>query len=107
MLLNIKNEIRKKKIEMNKSDTVEWNNLKNNLKGIVHSKILSFTRPQAVPNLYECLCSAELCTKEDILKNVRNRAVLVPTMEVKGAPKQPGYKLSSEYLPLCSAEQRH
>ncbi len=31
MLLNIKNEIRKKKIEMNKSDTVEWNNLKNNL----------------------------------------------------------------------------
>ncbi len=28
-------------------------------------------------------------------------------MEVNGAPKQPGYKLSSEYLPLCSAEQRH
>ncbi len=30
-----------------------------------------------------------------------------PTMEVNGAPKQPGYKLSSKYLPLCSAEQRH
>ncbi len=29
------------------------------------------------------------------------------TMEVNGAPKQPGYKLSSKYLPLCSAEQRH
>ncbi len=28
-------------------------------------------------------------------------------MDVNGAPKQPGYKLSSEYLPLCSAEQRH
>ncbi len=28
-------------------------------------------------------------------------------MEVNGAPKQPGYKLSSKYLPLCSAEQRH
>ncbi len=27
-------------------------------------------------------------------------------MEVNGAPKQPGYKLSSKYLPLCSAEQR-
>ncbi len=28
-------------------------------------------------------------------------------MEVNGSPKQPGYKLSSKYLPLCSAEQRH
>ncbi len=27
-------------------------------------------------------------------------------MEVNGAPKQPGYKLSSKYRPLCSAEQR-
>ncbi len=55
-----------------------------------------------------------LNTKEDILKNVGNRAVLgqhrllfFPTMEVNGAPKQPGYKLSSKYLHLCSAEQRH
>ncbi len=49
-----------------------------------------------------------LKTKEDILKNDGNRAVLgtidfhsiiCPTMEVNGAPKQPGYKLSSEYLP--------
>ncbi len=30
-----------------------------------------------------------------------------PTMEVNCAPKQPGYKLSSKYLPLCSAEQRN
>ncbi len=29
-----------------------------------------------------------------------------PTMEVNGVPKQPDYKLSSEYLPLCS-EQTH
>ncbi len=29
-----------------------------------------------------------------------------PTMEVNGAPKQPDYKLSSKYLPLCS-EQTH
>ncbi len=29
------------------------------------------------------------------------------TMEVNGAPKQPAYKLSSKYLPLCSAKQRH
>ncbi len=33
-------------------------------------------------------------------------SIFFPTMEVNGAPKQPGYKLSSEY-PLCSAEQRH
>ncbi len=48
-----------------------------------------------------------LNTKEDILKNVGNRAVLdhsifSPTMEVNGAPKQPDYKLSSKYLHLCS-----
>ncbi len=53
-----------------------------------------------------------LNTKEDILKNVGNRAVLdhsifFPTMEANGAPKQPDYKLSSKYLPLCSAEQRN
>ncbi len=34
-------------------------------------------------------------------------SIFFPTMEVNGAPKQPGYKLSSKYLPLCSAEQRH
>ncbi len=31
--------------------------------------------------------------------------VFIFLLEVNGAPKQPGYKLSSEYLPLCS-EQR-
>ncbi len=34
-------------------------------------------------------------------------SILFPTMEVNCSPKQPGYKLSSEYLPLCSAEQRN
>ncbi len=34
-------------------------------------------------------------------------SIFFPTMEVNGALKQPGYKLSSKYLPLCSAEQRH
>ncbi len=58
-----------------------------------------------------------LNTKEDILKNVGNRAVLghhwlplyffFPPLEVNGAPKQPDYKLFSKYLPLCSAEQRN
>ncbi len=61
-------------------------------------KILSsFTHPQVDPNLYECVCSehkgrySEECVKQSS----------------SGAPKQPGYKLSSEYLPLCSAEQTH
>ncbi len=31
----------------------------------------------------------------------------IPSMDVNGAPKQPGYKLSSKYIPLCSAEQRN
>ncbi len=44
------------------------------LKGIVHPKMTilsSFTRPQVVPNLNECVCSAE-----DILMKVCNQAVL-------------------------------
>ncbi len=88
------------------------------LKGIVHPKmkILSlFTHPQVVPNLYECLCSAEHKGRysEECGKQSSSGALLTsivfffPTMEVNGAPKQPGYKLSSKYLPLCSAEQRH
>ncbi len=57
-----------------------------------------------------------LNTKEDILKNIGHRAVLghlwlpkylFPTMEVNGARKQPVHKISSKYLPLCSAEQRN
>ncbi len=57
-----------------------------------------------------------LNTKEHILKNEGNRAVLgtidlhssfSSSMEVNGAPKKPVYKLSSEYPPLCSAEQTH
>ncbi len=49
-----------------------------------------------------------LNTKEDILKNGKllDHSVFSPTMEVNGVPKQPDYKLSSEYLPLCS-EQTH
>ncbi len=34
-------------------------------------------------------------------------SIFFPTMEVNGAPKQPGYKLSSKYLPLCSSEHRN
>ncbi len=75
----------------------------------------SFTHPHIVPNLYECLCSAEHKGRysEECVKQSSSRAPLTsmvfsfPTMEVNGAPKQPGYKLSSKYLPLCSAEQRH
>ncbi len=88
------------------------------LKGIVHPKmkiLSSFTPPQVVPNLYECLCSAEHkgryseeCGKQSSFGAPLTSIVFFfPTMEVNGAPKQPGYKLSSEYLPLCSAEQRN
>ncbi len=58
--------------------------------------------------LQTCMNVFVLNTREDILKNVRHRAVfLFLTVEVNGDPKQPDYKLSSEYLPLCSAEQTH
>ncbi len=86
------------------------------IKGIVHPKmkiLSSFTHPQVVPNLYECLCSAEHkgrysdeCGKQSSSGAPLTSIVFFfPTMEVNGAPKQPGYKLSSKYLPLCSAEQ--
>ncbi len=89
-----------------------------NIKGIVHPKmkiLSSFTHPQVVPNLYECVCSAEHKGRysEECGKQSSSGAPLTsivfffPTMEVNGAPKQPGYKLSSKYLPLCSAEQRN
>ncbi len=46
-------------------------------------------------------------TQRKIFWRMRETAVFFsPTMEVNGAPKQPDYKLSSEYLPLCS-EQTH
>ncbi len=88
------------------------------LKGIVHPKmkiLSSFTHPQVVPNLYECVCSAEHKGRysEECGKQSSSGAPLTsivfffPTMEDNGAPKQPDYKLSSEYLPLCSAEQRN
>ncbi len=92
--------------------------LNKQVKGIVHPKmniLSSFTHPQVVPNLYECLCSAEHKGRysEECGKQSSSGAPLTsmvfffPTMEVNGAPKQPGYKLSSKYLPLCSAEQRN
>ncbi len=89
------------------------------IKGIVHQKIKIvyslFTHPQVVPNLHECLCSAEHkgryseeCGKQSSSGEPLNSIIFFfPTMEVNGAPKQPGYKLSSTYIPLCSAEQRN
>ncbi len=92
--------------------------LYSSLKGIVHPKMTilsSFTHPHVVPNLYECLCSAEHkgiyseeCGKQSSSGAPLTSIVFIfPTMEVNCAPKQSDYKLSSEYLPLCSVEQRH
>ncbi len=87
------------------------------IKGIFHPKmenLSSFTHPQVVPNLYECIVL--LNRKEDILKNVGDRAVLGAPLTfivffsyygVNGAPELLCLPHSSEYLPLCSAEQRH
>jgi len=83
-------------------------------KGKVHLKmrtLSSFTPPQVVPNLYECLCSAEhvgrMWETEQFWGTIDFHSILFPTMEVNGAPKQPGYILSSKYIPLCSAKQRN
>ncbi len=87
------------------------------LKGIVHPnmKIVSFTLPQVVPNLYECLCSAKHKGRyfEESLYADCFGAPLTSivgknyNMEVNDAPELLCFPYSSEYLPLCSAEQTH
>ncbi len=88
------------------------------IKRIVHPRInilSSFTHPQVVPNLCECLCSTEhkgRCSEECVKQSssgapLTSRVFFFPTMEVNGAPKQLVYTLSSKYLPLCSTEQRN
>ncbi len=83
--------------------------------GIVHPKMTflsSFTRAKVVQNLYECLRSAEHkgsyseeCGKQSSSGETLTSIVFYfPTMEVNSAPKQPGYKLTSKYLPLCSEQ---
>ncbi len=79
-------------------------------KGIVHPKmkmLSAFTHPKVDPNL--------LNTLEDILKKVYNQAVLghhwlVGKIQDYGSQRLPEllcFPQTSEYLPLCSAEQRH
>ncbi len=79
-------------------------------------KILSSsTHPQVDPNLYECVCSAEHKGRysEESLQSGCFGAPLTSivgkenTMEVNGAPELLCFPHSSEYLPLCSAEQTH
>ncbi len=93
--------------------------LKNcSLRGIVQPKmkiLSSYPHPQVVPNLYKCVCSAKhkLRYSEECRKQTSSGAPLTSivfffsTMDVNRAPKQPGYTLSSKYLPLCSVEQTH
>ncbi len=82
---------------------MQYKDLLSKLKGIAHPKIKilsSFTHPQVVPNLYEFLCSAEHKGRysEECGKQSSSGAPLTsivfffPTMDVNGAPKQPGYK---------------
>ncbi len=89
------------------------------LKGIVHPKMKipsSSTHPQVVPNLYACLCSTEHKGRyyQEFEKQSSSREPLTSIVFFFSyygshyyAPKQPGYTLSSKYLHLCSAEQRH
>ncbi len=42
---------------------------------------------------------------EQLWGTIDFNSIFFPNMEVNGAPKQPGYKLSWKYLPLCSADK--
>ncbi len=75
----------------------------------------SFTHPQVVPNLYEFICSAKhkgRYFEESLLPGCFGAPLTSivekeNTIEVNGAPELLCFPHSSEYLPLCSAEQRH
>ncbi len=88
------------------------------LKGIVHPKmkiLSSFTHPQVVPKVVwmSLFCWTQrkifwrMWETEQFWGTIDFHSIFFPTMEVNDAPKQPGFKLTSKYLPLCSAEQRH
>ncbi len=71
------------------------------LKGIVHQKIYS-SSSRSKP-VWMCL----FWTQRKIFWRMREtEQYFSPTIEVNDTSKQPDYKLSSEYLPLCS-EQTH
>ncbi len=88
-------------------------------KWIVHTKMknmssFTYLLTQVVPNLYECLCSAEHkgryskeCGKQSHSGAPLTSILFFPLLWKSSAPKQTGYKLSSKYLPLCSIEQRN
>ncbi len=75
----------------------------------------SFTHPQVLPTLYECLCSAEhkgryseKCGKQSSSGAPLTSIVFFfPTMEVNGAPKQPGYKLMLQISSFVFSRTRH
>ncbi len=44
---------------------------------------------------------------EQVWGTVDFHGIFLSSMEVNNTPKKPDYKLSSAYLPLCSAKQTH
>ncbi len=92
--------------------------LKKDIKGIVHPKMIimsSFTQPQVVPNLYECLCSAEHKGRysEECGKQRSSGAPLTSIMFsfLLWKSMVPQNSLITDFLQniflLYSAEQRH
>ncbi len=87
--------------------------LSRTFKGIVHPKMLSyFTHPQVVPNLYECLCSAEhkrkIFWRKFVTRLFWGTSIVGKKIRWKSMmPQNCCFPHSSEYLSLCSAEQRH
>ncbi len=60
----------------------------------------SSIHPKLVPNMYGCLCSAEHKGRYSeecgqFWGNIDFHSIFFPNMEVNGATKQPGNKLSS------------
>ncbi len=84
------------------------------LKRIVYPKntiLSSFTHPPVVLDLYECPVSKvfwRMWETEQVWGTIDFHNVFFSYYESQCCPKNmPGYKLSSKYLPLRSAEQRN
>ncbi len=88
----------------------------NMLKGIVHPKnsvIIYSPTSSSKPVWMSLFCWTQrkifwrMWVTEQFWGTIDFHSIFFPAMEVNGAPKQPGYKLFSKYLPLCLAEQRN
>ncbi len=98
-------------VHLSQSFCLEWKHLliiscnitecMNTLKRVSKEILLSFTHPHVIPKMYQCLYSSDKRRySEESVKKIK-------TMEVNDSQQLFTYQQSSEYLLLCSTEERN